>query len=66
MNGRDAVATDREDIVTLICGDTRIMLSLDDLYEDIGSLTWRWLRVGRDLKIPMDRIYCTASRHSCS
>ena len=38
MNGRDAVATDREDIVTLICGDTRIMLSLDDLYEDTGSL----------------------------
>ena len=38
MNGRDAVATDREDIVTLICGDTWIMLSLDDLYEDTGSL----------------------------
>lgn len=29
---------DREDIVTLACGDTRITLSLDDVYEDTGLL----------------------------
>ncbi len=29
---------DREDIVTLACGDIQIPLSLDDLYEDTGLL----------------------------
>ena len=29
---------DREDIVTLTCGDAQVTLSLDDLYEDTGLL----------------------------
>jgi Uma2 family endonuclease len=30
---------DREDIVEIACGDARLALSLDDLYEDTGLLT---------------------------
>jgi hypothetical protein len=29
---------DREDQVEMVCGDARLTLSLDDLYEDTGLL----------------------------
>jgi Uma2 family endonuclease len=31
---------DRKDIVEIVCGDAHLALSLDDLYEDTGLLTW--------------------------
>jgi Uma2 family endonuclease len=31
---------DRADVVEIACGDAQLTLSLDDLYEDTGLLTW--------------------------
>ena len=33
-------ALDRGDVVEIACGDAQLTLSLDDLYEDTGLLTW--------------------------